>query len=117
MSFLNEWEVDTILAGSRNVQNRESLMNEFMNEIKACVDHEQKVSSQGEESKYIRTSAESEEVARKYMIMNRFQLNKNLRQIRNEDAFQQKCINLTREFREARDSSRDRGSRKLADRI
>ena len=103
MSFLNEWEVDTILAGSRNVQNRESLMDEFKNEIWACVDHEQKVSSQGEESKFIRTSAESEEVARKYRIMNRFQLNQKLSQSRNLglDPYQQKCINLTKESRQA----------------
>ena len=100
ISVLDEWEIDTFVAGSRDVQSRESLMNEFMKEIEACVDHEQKVSSQGFESEYIRTSAESEEVARKYMIMNRLHLNKNLRQNRNEAPFQQKCINLTKEFRE-----------------
>ena len=100
MSILNEWEVDTIITGSRNVQDRESLMNEFKNEIWACVDHEQKVSSQGEESKFIRTSPESEEVARKYMIMSRFQLNKKIRHSKNEglDPFQQTCMNLTKEF-------------------
>ena len=79
-------------------------MNEFMNEIEACVDHEQKVGSKGEESQFIRTTPESEEVARKYMIMRRFQIaNQNTRQARNAslDPFQQKCINLTKEFREA----------------
>ena len=59
-------------------------MNEFMNEIEACVDHEQKVGSKGEESQFIRTSPESEEVARKYMIMRRLQIaNQNTRQSRN----------------------------------
>ena len=102
-SVLDEWEIDTFVAGSRDVEgkSKESLMNEFSKEIESCVDHEQKVSSQGVESEYIRTSAESEEVARKYMIMNRLHLNKNLRQNRNEAPFQQKCINLTKEFREA----------------
>ena len=102
ISVLDEWEIDTFVAGSRDVEgkSKESLRNEFMKEIEASVDHEQKVSSQGVESEYIRTSAESEEVARKYMIMNRLHLNKNLRQNRNEAPFQQKCINLTKEFRE-----------------
>ena len=104
ISVLNEWDIDTIVAASRNIQGRDFLMNEFMNEIEACVDHEQKVGSKGEESLFIRTSPKSEEVARKYMIMRRFQMaNPDTRQSRNAslDPFQQKCINLTKEFREA----------------
>ena len=75
-------------------------MTELMNEVKLCLDHEEKVRSFGRETPFRRTNEDSEEVARKYMIMNRLHLNKNLRQNRNEALFQQKCINLTKEFRE-----------------
>ena len=103
-SVMNQWEFDTVVAANRNVQSRDLLMNEFMNVVEAGLDHEQKVGSKGEESQFIRTTPESEEVARKYMIMRRFQIaNQNTRQSRNAslDPFQQKCINLTKEFREA----------------
>ena len=70
---------------------------------RACLEHEQRVSSRGEETEYIRTSAESEEVARKYMIMRALQISQTeqSRNLRNLDPFQERCINLTQQFREA----------------
>ena len=83
-SVLNEWELDTVVAANRNVQSRDLLMNEFKNVVEAGLEHEKKVSSKGEESQFIRTSPESEEVARKYMIVRRLQIaNQNTRQSRN----------------------------------
>ena len=103
-SVLSEWNLSNIdLETSRSTGTRVVPIGNSDHMARASLEHELRVSSRGEETEYIRTSAESEEVARKYMIMRALQISQTekSRNARNLDPFQERCINLTQQFREA----------------
>ena len=72
--------------------------SELLNEVRICLDHDEKVRSFGRETPFRRTNKESEEVARKYMIMKTLQMKEEKRDA--GDTFQAMCQNLTSEFLE-----------------
>ena len=87
------------IAEDWNIQGNfgKKIESELLNEVRICLDHDKKVRSFGRETPFRRTNKESEEVARKYMIMKTLQMKE---EERDGDTFQAMCQNLTSEFLE-----------------
>ena len=93
-SIAEEWEIQENIG--RNLEEN------LINEVRLCLDHDAKVRSFGRETQFRRTNKESEEVARKYMIMKTLELKeKKSAGLRDADTFQNLCQNLTADFLES----------------
>ena len=93
-SIAEEWEIQENIG--RNLEEN------LISEVRLCLDHDAKVRSFGRETQFRRTNKESEEVARKYMIMKTLELKeKKSAGLRDADTFQNLCQNLTADFLES----------------
>ena len=93
-SIAEEWEIQENIG--RNLEEN------LISEVRLCLDHDAKVRSFGRETQFRRTNKESEEVARKYMIMKTLELKeKKISGARDADTFQNLCQNLTTDFLES----------------
>ena len=82
-------------------------MQSFYGELETVVESDSKMRDKGKVTKFRRTNKQSEEVARKFMIMRRLQLKlENMATNRQAvgNVFQDTCTNLTLTFRAARSS-------------
>ena len=83
------------------------MMQSFYEELEIVMDSDSKMRDKGKVTKFRRTNKQSEEVARKFMIMRRLQLKlENMATNRQAvgNVFQDTCTNLTLTFRAARSS-------------
>ena len=93
-SIAEEWEIQANVG--------KNLDENIINEVRICLDHDAKVRSFGRETQFRRTNKQSEEVARKYMIMKTLELKeKKTAGARDADTFQNLCQNLTADFLES----------------
>ena len=103
-NIMTQWQVQKSIDKMSTNSSKATYVRSMSDKIRSILDHEEKVSSKGEETQFRRNDEKSEEIGRKYRIMKALQSqgtkllgNKNASLVsRTQNS--QLCQNLTAEF-------------------